>query len=184
MKKILQLNSSSQHISKTRKLSDLWIDQLFDKGDVVVQRDLTGLPIINGDWMVANYTPDNELTVEQHRILELSNQLIEEVQSVDILVIGAPVYNFGIPVALKAWIDLIARAKKTFRYTEEGSEGLLMNKKVYVIYASGGTPMGADYEFVTPYLRHILSFLGLTDIQFIDGNNNQLPELNQLKSVS
>lgn len=170
MKNILQLDSSGQLQSKTRKSSQSWVKKIADSEDQIYHKDLTQLPLIDGDWMQANFTPEEERTPEQHKTLALSDHLITELEQADVLVIGAPVYNFGIPVALKAWIDLVARARKTFRYTADGPEGLLKNKKVYVMYASGGTPMGSAYEFVTPYLKQALGFLGLTDIEFIDSN--------------
>ncbi len=171
MKNILQLDSSGQIDSKTRRSGQAWVNQIKQMDDHVTQKDLTQLPLIDGHWMQANFTPEDERTPEQQKTLALSDHLIAELEQADVLVIGAPVYNFGIPVALKAWIDLVARARKTFRYTTDGPEGLLKNKKVYVMYASGGTPMGSAYEFVTPYLKQALGFLGLTDIEFIDSKN-------------
>lgn len=168
MQTILQLDSSSQTQSKTRQATLSWSKHIKQEGDQVIRKDLTQLPLIDGPWIQANFTPDDQRTEQQIDTLSLSDDLITEVEQADVLVIGAPVYNFGIPVALKAWIDLVARARKTFRYTENGPEGLLSNKKVYVIYASGGTPMGSAQEFVTPYLKQALGFLGLTDITFID----------------
>ena len=83
------------------------------------------------------------------------------------IVIGSPIYNFGVPAALKAWVDMIARARKTFRYTSEGPEGLLKGKKAYVVIASGGVPVDSPVDFATPYLRHALKFVGITDIDII-----------------
>ena len=83
------------------------------------------------------------------------------------LVIGSPIYDFSIPSVLKAWIDMIARARLTFRYTEDGVEGLLKGKKAYVIVPSGGVPMGSPMDFATPYLRHALGFVGITDVEFV-----------------
>ncbi|MEM9054926.1 MAG: NAD(P)H-dependent oxidoreductase, partial [Pseudomonadota bacterium] len=78
-----------------------------------------------------------------------------------------PVYNFGVPAALKAWIDLVARARKTFKYTETGPVGLLEGKTAYVVIASGGTPSGAQIDFATPYVRHVLGFLGIHEVNVI-----------------
>ncbi len=85
----------------------------------------------------------------------------------DILVIGAPIYNFSVPASLKAWIDLIARVRLTFRYTDEGPVGLLDGKKAYVLTPSGGVPVGSAVDFATPYLRHALGFVGIDDVQII-----------------
>lgn len=81
--------------------------------------------------------------------------------------LSLPVYNFTMPSTLKAWADLVARAGTTFRYTESGPEGLLTGKKAYVVIASGGTPIGSEIDFLTPWLRHFLGFLGITDVEII-----------------
>ena len=83
------------------------------------------------------------------------------------LVIGSPIYNFGVPAALKAWVDMIARARLTFRYTANGPEGLLIGKKAYVVIASGGVPVDSAVDFATPYLRQALSFVGISDAEVI-----------------
>ena len=85
----------------------------------------------------------------------------------DVIVIGSPIYNFGVPAALKAWVDMIARARLTFRYTDQGVEGLLADRKTYVVVPSGGVPVGSPVDFSTPYLRHALAFVGITDVEFI-----------------
>jgi len=95
---------------------------------------------------------------------------VQELIDSDVLVIGAPLYNFGIPAALKAWIDLIARARLTFRYGENGPVGLLTGKQAFVILASGGTTLGGELDFASAYLRHVLAFVGITDVQFINAD--------------
>ena len=90
-----------------------------------------------------------------------------ELKAADVVVIGMPVYNFGIPAALKAWVDLIARARVTFRYAESGPEGLLTGKRAIVVAASGGTPVDSEIDFATPYLRHALGFVGITDVEVV-----------------
>ena len=89
--------------------------------------------------------------------------------------IGSPIYNFGVPAVLKAWIDQIARAGVTFKYGENGPEGLLEGKKVIVTIASGGTAIGSDYDFATPYLKFALGFLGITDVTVL-GKDDLLTE--------
>jgi len=131
-------------------------------------RDLAdGLPFIDEAWIAANFTPDENRDIHHQQALAHSDTLVEELEAADILVIGAPIYNFSIPATLKAWIDMIARARKTFHYTENGPEGLLKNKKAYVVVPSGGVPVGSPVDFATPYLRHALSFVGITDVAFI-----------------
>jgi FMN-dependent NADH-azoreductase len=84
-----------------------------------------------------------------------------------VIVIGVPVYNFGVPAALKAWVDMIARARSTFRYSDQGPVGLLQGKKVFLVVASGGVAVDSDIDFATPYMRQALRFLGITDIDVI-----------------
>lgn len=99
--------------------------------------------------------------------LALSDTLVGELKSADTIVIGTPVYNFAVPAALKAWIDLVARARETFQYTEDGPVGLLQGKKAYVIIASGGTKVGSEIDFAGNYLKHVLGFIGITDVTIV-----------------
>ena len=149
----------------------------------VVHRALAGgLPLIDEDWVTANYTAADQRSGAQRDKLALSDELVAELAAADVVVIGAPIYNFSIPATLKAWIDLIARAQLTFRYTENGPVGLLEDKKTYVIAPSGGVPVGSPADFATPYLRHALGFIGITDVAIIGaqgadrGNDQALDE--------
>jgi FMN-dependent NADH-azoreductase len=92
---------------------------------------------------------------------------VAEAMAADVWVIATPIYNFGVPASLKAWIDQIARARLTFRYTEQGPQGLLTGKKVYILTATGGTEVGSAIDFATPWLKFVLGFLGITDIEVI-----------------
>lgn len=168
--KILQVESSARKTgSVTRDLSQDLVDRLAAGRRVnVVRRDVSpGLPVIDEAWVAANFTDPAERNGEQKARLSLSDELVAELKEADILVIGAPVYNFGIPASLKAWIDLIARARETFKYTENGPEGLLRGKKAYVIVASGGTEVGSQIDFASGYLRHVLGFVGIDDVEII-----------------
>ncbi|MDJ0812894.1 MAG: NAD(P)H-dependent oxidoreductase [Woeseiaceae bacterium] len=169
--KILEVSASGRRAdSVSRKLSNEIIEALETReGKVeVVRRDLSqGIPLVDEGWIQANFTPEDERTRDQREALGVSDVLVEELQAADVIVIGSPIYNFGVPAALKAWIDMIARARKTFRYTSDGPEGLLKDKKVYVVIASGGVPVDSPVDFATPYLRHVLSFVGLTDVDVI-----------------
>lgn len=182
--KILEVQASARsEASISRALTSNLISALEDrhgKADIN-QRDLAkGLPFIDEAWVEANFTPDEERTSAHHQILSRSDDLVAELQEADVIVIGAPIYNFSVPAVLKAWIDMIARARLTFRYTETGVEGLLKGKKVYVVVPSGGVPVGSPMDFATPYLRHALGFVGITDVEFIGaqgadrGNNEAL----------
>ena len=164
---ILRIDASARHSgSTTRTLSDELIKEL---NPVTVKvRDLAdGLPFIDEEWVGANFTPAETRTEAQKEKLQLSDQLIDELFEANTIVLGVPTYNFGIPASLKAWVDLIARARVTFRYTDNGPEGLLTGKKAYIVFASGGTPVGSGYDFATSYLKHILAFVGITDINII-----------------
>ncbi len=165
---ILQIDASARKTgSVTRELTGALVTQLLNKAPdaTVLTRDVSqGLPFIDEDWVGANFTDPAERTAEQKLKLALSDTLVAELQAADTIVIAAPVYNFGIPAALKAWVDLIARARKTFQYTENGPVGLLTGKKAYVVAASGGTKVGSEIDFAVTYLKHVLSFVGITDV--------------------
>jgi len=168
---ILEVQASARsEDSISRSLTANLIAALTDRHGKtdVVQRDLAlGLPFIDEAWVAANFTPDEERTSGHRQTLARSDDLVAELQAADVIVIGAPIYNFSVPAVLKAWIDMIARARLTFRYTESGVEGLLKNKKAYVVVPSGGVPIGSPMDFATPYLRHALGFVGITDVEFI-----------------
>lgn len=169
--KVLEIASSGRiDGSVSRTLTADLLAALGDRhGDIeIFRRDLAnGLPFVDADWIAANFTPDEERTEVHRNTLALSDELVAELSAADILVIGAPIYNFSVPAALKAWIDMIARARLTFRYTEEGPVGLLEGKKAYVVAATGGVPVGSPADFATPYLKHVLAFIGITDVDVI-----------------
>jgi FMN-dependent NADH-azoreductase len=134
----------------------------------LTRRDLAGgLPFVDEAWINANFTAAEERSFEQQAVLAESDELVAELKVADTIVIGMPIYNFGLPAALKAWIDLISRARLTFRYTDNGPEGLLKDMKAYVIVASGGVAVDGPLDFATPYLRQALRFVGITDIAVI-----------------
>lgn len=154
-------------------------------GARVITRDLadTPLPQITETWVNANFTPEGDRTELQKEALAQSDALIAELQAADTLVIGLPVYNFGVPAALKAWIDLVTRAGVTFRYTENGPEGLLHGKRAIIAMASGGTEAGSAIDFATPYVRHILGFLGITDVSLVAADQMSIdPDASQQKA--
>ncbi len=170
LNRILRIDSSARREgSVTRQLSDDVINRLSELGPVTVKsRDVSeGLPFVDEDWVNANFTAPEDRTPAQKEKLALSDSLVAELENADTIVIGLPIYNFGIPASLKAWVDMIARARLTFKYTENGPVGLLENKKAIVLVASGGTPMGSDVDFATPYIRQALAFVGITDVTFI-----------------
>jgi FMN-dependent NADH-azoreductase len=169
--RILDISASGRHQGSTsRMLSGELIAALESRhGSVeVTPRDLAdGVPFVDAAWIAANFTADEDRSAEQHDVLAHSDRLVAELRDADVIVMGVPIYNFGIPAALKAWVDMIARARVTFRYTENGPQGLLQGKTAYVVVASGGVAVGSDFDFATPYLRQALAFVGITDVEFI-----------------
>ncbi len=168
---VLRIDASARRSGSTsRTLADKVIERLRAQHPdlTVVDRDLAdGIPFVTEGWIAANATAEEQRTPEQKAQLAVSDALIAELQAADILVIGLPVYNFGPPAALKAWIDQVARARVTFRYTENGPVGLLTGKKAYLVAASGGTALDSAADFATPYLRHVLGFIGISDVTLI-----------------
>ena len=169
--RVLEVSASGRgKDSVSRMLSADLIDALEARhGSVdLTRRDLShGIPFVDEAWINANFTAPEDRTGDQRAVLAGSDALVAELEAADAIVIAAPIYNFGVPAALKAWIDMIARARLTFRYTENGPEGLLQGKKAYVVIASGGVPVDSPMDFATPYLRQALAFVGITDVEII-----------------
>ena len=167
---ILHIDASARFEgSVSRALSQSLVETLSSPKTRVIQRDIGAapLPIITGDWVGANFTPDDQRSDAQKETLALSDELIAELEAADTIVFGVPIYNFGVPATFKAWVDLVARARKTFKYSESGPVGLLEGKSAYVVIASGGTESGSEIDFATPYVRHVLGFLGIHDVTVI-----------------
>jgi FMN-dependent NADH-azoreductase len=136
--------------------------------DTTITRDLSeGLPLLNAAWIDANFTPSDDRTDAHRETLALSDGLVDEISRADTLVIGSPVYNFSVAAVLKAWIDQICRIGVTFKYTPDGPVGLLTGKRAIIVVASGGTPVGSDIDYATDFLRHIMGFIGITDVSII-----------------
>ena len=169
--KVLEVSASGRRgDSVSRMLTGELIDGLEAReGHIeLTRRDLAdGIPLVDEAWINANFTADEDRTAQHREALAASDALVAELQAADVVVIGSPIYNFGVPAALKAWVDMIARARLTFRYTANGPEGLLKGKKAYVVIASGGVPVDSPVDFATPYLRQALRFVGITDVEVI-----------------
>lgn len=174
----LVINSSGRtELSVSRKLTAELVAELAVKhpGLHITHRDVAiGLPFVNGLMISGFYVPDEQRTPEQRQALAFSDELVEELKAADVLVIGAPIYNFSIPASLKAWVDLIARAGLTFSYSEAGPKGLLTGKKAYLVVTSGGVEVGSPYDLATPYLRQALGFMGITDVVVISADRLNL----------
>jgi len=179
---VLLVSSSARESSSiTRRFADEMLAELRSQhGQINIQyRDVSkGLPFVDEQWVNANFTPADQRTDEHKSTLALSDSLVEELKLADVVLIASPIYNFGIPASLKAWIDQISRVGLTFNFTSDGSIGVLQNKKAYIVMASGGTLIGSDVDFASGYLRHVMEFIGIDDVSLIsaekfDQNNEQ-----------
>jgi FMN-dependent NADH-azoreductase len=181
---ILKVNSSGRvNGSHSRKLVDELVNRLQAKhpNSAVVNREVSsGIELVDESWIQANFTPPTGRSEVQMARLAASDRLVEEVEKADILVIAAPMYNFGVPAALKAWIDQICRANRTFVYTENGPIGQLKDKKAYVIVTSGGTKALGSADYTTEYMQHVLGFIGITDVEIILADQLMMAEEKQL----
>ena len=178
--KILRVDSSAKtENSESRRLTDRIIDGLKTNGkslDVTV-RDLNeSLPQVNTAWIEANNMPSDDQTDEHKKTLALSNMLVGEIEAADTLIIGVALYNFSITASLKLWIDLVCRARKTFAYVDGSPKGLMTGKKAIICFASGGTPFESDIDFASGYLKHILGFIGITDVTFISADKHLMDD--------
>lgn len=170
--KILHIDASARKgDSVTRKLSAQLVTRLAGDDGQVTHRDLSeGLPFVDETKISAYFTTPGARSDEHRKAIALSDTIVSELKSNDVLVIGVPIYNFSMPASLKAWADLAARVGETFRYTETGPVGLLENKKAYVVIASGGTRVDSEIDFLTPWLRHYLGFLGIKEVTVISAD--------------
>lgn len=169
---IFQLNTSARSVgANSTAVADLITARLLQKTPepVLQLRDMASdpHPILDEPALNALFTPANQRSEAQHARMAQDDALISAVQNSDIVVLGVPMYNFGIPVQLKSWFDAIAKAGVTFRYTENGPIGLLSGKKVYVALARGGIYRDTPNDTQVPYLKMMLGFLGMTDVHYI-----------------
>ena len=169
---ILQINSSSRpDASHSSRLAATIVERLrtHQLDATVTVRDLGRAPLgeLDEPALQALFTPAEQRTAEQAARVAVDDAVIAEIQAADVLVLGVPMYNFGVPAQLKNWIDAIARAKVTFTYTEKGPVGLLTGKKVYVALTRGGLYRNTPADTQVPYLKMVLAFLGMTDVQFV-----------------
>lgn len=169
---ILRVDASMRRQkSVSRMLADEMVSSLGARkpGINVITRDLaSGVGIVNAAWIDAERTSEENRTPDQRALLTQSDALVAELQAADDLVIATPIYNFSVPAALKAWIDLICREKITFIYENDRARGLLANKRATVIITSGGTIADTDVDYASNYIQHILKFIGILDVSVID----------------
>ena len=171
--KIYQIDCSARKKgSASRDLAKKLLNKIKKSEDKVVYRDLDDeMLFVAGLTESGMSIPESERTENHKKMFELSDKLVKELKDSDIIIISAPIYNFGPPATLKAWSDLTARVKSTFKYSPDGKQiGLLENKKVYLIITSGGTRVGSKDDYLTPWLKHVLNFFGITNIQIISAD--------------
>jgi FMN-dependent NADH-azoreductase len=169
---ILQINASARSTgSESTRMADALVAKLqaANPGAKLVRRDLAAQPhpIIDEAALFALFTPAEQRNAEQAARVALDDALIAQAQAADVLVFAAPMYNFGMTVQLKSWIDAVARAGVTFTYTATGPEGLLKNKKVYVTTARGGVHRDGATDALVPHIKTMFGFLGMTDVTFV-----------------
>ncbi|MFV1873100.1 MAG: FMN-dependent NADH-azoreductase [Oleiphilus sp.] len=176
---ILHIDTSAKlSTSNSRHLSAYLVDKIGESGlssDTVIRRDLAAehLPDISSEDLIALHSSSDEDRASLKKHFELSDTLITELTSSDTLVIGVAMYNFGIPAVLKQWIDYIARAGRTFKYTEKGPIGLSGVKHAYIVIASGGTQIGSPMDHVSPYLKTVMGFIGVETVHIIDASGSK-----------
>lgn len=169
---ILQINASARReAANSTRVANSIVARLQSANPAarLTVRDLavTPHPVLDEAALGALFTPAEKRNAEQAARVALDDALIAEIQAADAIVLGVPMYNFGVPVQLKNWIDAVARNGVTFRYTEKGPEGLLQGKTVYVALARGGSYRGTEADSQVPYLKTVLGFLGMTEVHFI-----------------
>jgi FMN-dependent NADH-azoreductase len=188
MSRILHVDASARGAgSLSREIGAELVRRLAGEGGAeVVHRDVAAepVPFVDADWVAANFTREADRTADQQATLAGSDALVDELLATDVLVLATPMYNFSLPAALKAWVDQIARVGRTFRYTSDGPVGLSGVERAYVVVATGGTGIGSEIDHLTPYLRRILAFVGIDDVEFVaaekgdrDGAQARLDEL-------
>lgn len=185
MSKILNIISSPRgEASNSIKLANAIVERLreADPAAAVQVRDLTSAPFphLEEAHLNAFFTPAEKHTDANKEAIHHSNEAIQEIMDADVIVIGAPMYNFGVPSVLKAWFDHIGRAGITFKYTAEGPVGLVTGKKVYLAVATGGVYSSGDamaYDFLTPYVKTFLAFIGITDVTVVRAEGFAVAEL-------
>ena len=171
--KIYQIDSSARKEGSTsRALAKKLLDKIKKPDDEVVYRDLDDeMVFVSGLTESGMKIEEKDQTEHHKKMFELSDKLVRELKESDVIIISAPIYNYGPPATLKAWSDLVARIGETFKFKENGRrEGLLRNKRAYLVITSGGTKLNSKEDFLTPWLTLKLNFFGITDIKIISAD--------------
>jgi len=176
--RILRLDASANPAdASSKKLGDYLLEQLQQVHPFAETRvrDLNqDLSFIDSNWIAANFTALDDREPAQSARLAFSDQLIEELKWADLIVLTTPMYNFGVPATLKAWIDLVCRAGVTFRYGPKGPQGLLEGKHADIIITTGGVPLASPVDFVSGYLKQVFSFIGIDDVNIVGADQMNL----------
>ena len=175
--KIYQIDSSARKEGSTsRALAKKLLDKIKNPNDEIIYRDLNDEMVFVSGLTESGMNIDKKDQTDHHKkMFELSDQLVRELKESDIIIISAPIYNYGPPATLKAWSDLAARVGETFRFKSNGRrEGLLKNKRAYLVITSGGTKLNSKEDFLTPWLKFILNFFGIEKIHIINADQMAL----------
>jgi len=172
MNQLLQINTSLfSNQGQSSQMADRFVTAFRERHPdaAVVLRDVAGEPVphLDARRFGAFTTPAEQRTPEQQAVVAYSDTLIDELRAADVIVLGLPMYNFGVPSQLKSYFDNVARAGETFRYTANGPEGLIKNKKAYIFAARGGLYVGTPLDTQTTYVRDFLRFIGIQDVEFV-----------------
>ena len=184
--KIYQIDSSARKEGSTsRALAKKLLDKIKKPGDEVIYRDLNNEMVFVSGLTESGMNIDKKNQTEHHKkMFELSDKLVKELKNSDIIIISAPIYNYGPPATLKAWSDLAARVGETFKFTPDGRiEGLLKNKKAYIVITSGGTKINSSEDFLTPWLKFILNFFGIEKVEFVGADQMALDYEKSIKDA-
>ena len=184
--KIYQIDCSARKKgSASRELAKKLLEKIKKSEDEVIYRDLDDeMLFVAGLTESGMSIPENERTDQHKKMFELSDKLVKELKESDIIIISAPIYNYGPPATLKAWSDLAARVGETFRFKPNGRrEGLLKNKKAYLVITSGGTKLNSNEDFLTPWLKFILNFFGIEKVEVVSADQMSLDYEKSIKEA-
>ena len=184
--KIYQIDSSARKEGSTsRALAKKLLNKIKKPEDQVVYRDLDDEMVFVSGLTESGMKIEKKDQTEHHKkMFELSDTLVKELKESDIIIISAPIYNYGPPATLKAWSDLAARVGETFRFKPNGRrEGLLKNKRAYLVITSGGTKLNSSEDFLTPWLKFILNFFGIEKIDIICADQMALDYKKSIKDA-
>jgi FMN-dependent NADH-azoreductase len=188
MKTLLQLNASLfSKGGESSRLAEKFVAQWrrSNPDARVIVRDLAAdtVPHLTAERFLSFIAKPEERTAAQREVTDFSDALIAELEAADVIVLGLPMYNYGVPSTLKAWIDHVARAGKTFTYTEKGPQGLLKGKKVFVFATRGGVYAGSPLDTQTTYVRDFLRFIGIDDVEFIYAEGLHMGEATKTEAL-